>query len=185
MSTANLLVSSLLEDDESQDANIDQPGDDVDPASYIDAIAAERKSGKLNVYNADDYSTFYHRTKTYGDGVTPIQVRRNGRTKRWKTRPTEFQIPVKYGLKECFYITQANADDWSTLPLPQKGKAQPRKRKPRSSLPANMIPPAAAQPEATPVPSATLSPAQYAEWEREQEQKVQKPPPPEHPELDL
>jgi hypothetical protein len=184
MSTATLLVNSLLEDDESKDANIDKSNDDVDPTSYLNTIADERKSGKLTVYNADDYHHFYHRTLTYKDGVTPIQCRRNGKTKRWKTRPAEFQIPVKYGLKECFYITPANADEWSTVPLPQKAKPQPRKKQPRASLPANMIPPAAALPE-RPAPVATLSPSQYAQWEREQAAKVSKPPPSDHPELPL
>jgi hypothetical protein len=32
-------------------------------------------------------------------------VRRNGQTKLWKTRPGEFQIPVKAGLKTCGCIT--------------------------------------------------------------------------------
>jgi hypothetical protein len=40
------------------------------------------------------------------------QVRQNGKVKLWKTRPTEFKIPVKYGLYEYFYITQDNAHEW-------------------------------------------------------------------------
>ena len=32
-------------------------------------------------------------------------IRRNGQTKLWKTRPGEFQIPVKAGLRTCGYIT--------------------------------------------------------------------------------
>ena len=35
-------------------------------------------------------------------------VRRNGSTKTWKTRPTEFRIPVKMGLRSCDYIDQNN-----------------------------------------------------------------------------
>ena len=42
-------------------------------------------------------------------------VRRNGQTKTWKTRPTEFRIPVKMGCKSlmlryfgCDYIDQNN-----------------------------------------------------------------------------
>lgn len=31
-------------------------------------------------------------------------LRRNGATKLWKTRPTEFRIPVKAGLRACGYI---------------------------------------------------------------------------------
>lgn len=35
-------------------------------------------------------------------------LRRNGQTKLWKTRPMEFSIPVKAGLRSCAYITNAN-----------------------------------------------------------------------------
>jgi len=33
-------------------------------------------------------------------------ARRNGATKVWKTRPSEYRIPVKAGLKSCGYITE-------------------------------------------------------------------------------
>jgi hypothetical protein len=54
--------------------------------------------------------------------------RQNGAIKRWKTRPEEFRIPVKNGLRNYAYITHENAhlfhfadecplgdgdDDWS------------------------------------------------------------------------
>lgn len=45
----------------------------------------------------------------------PIQVRRTGKTQRWKTRPNEFKIPVKYGLYESGYITDQNAADWEVV----------------------------------------------------------------------
>ena len=32
--------------------------------------------------------------------------RRNGQTQVWKTRPNEFRVPIKYGLKACSQITQ-------------------------------------------------------------------------------
>jgi hypothetical protein len=34
------------------------------------------------------------------------KVRRNGQTKTWKTRPGEFSIPVKAGLKACARIDE-------------------------------------------------------------------------------
>ncbi len=34
------------------------------------------------------------------------RVRRNGATKTWKTRPGEFRIPIKAGLRACTYLTQ-------------------------------------------------------------------------------
>lgn len=167
MIKAGQIVKALLEDGE----------DDLNPESYLGKIADERESGTLNVYNADDYHTFYHRTATYRDGVTPIQVRRNGRTKRWKTRPKEFQIPVKYGLKECFYITQNNAHEWSTQPLPQKAKAKVKKAKVQKP---------AAPPE-RPAPVGAMSPEMNKEWEKEQQEKELRVPrpPKEHPELPL
>ncbi len=36
------------------------------------------------------------------------KLRRNGKTKTWKTRPGEFRIPVKAGLRSCAYITHYN-----------------------------------------------------------------------------
>lgn len=44
---------------------------------------------------------------------TPLRARRNGKTKTWKTRPEEFKIPAKHGLKECFYIDNNNCDQWN------------------------------------------------------------------------
>ena len=41
-----------------------------------------------------------------------FNVRRTGKTKLWKTRPTEFRIPVKFGLYESGYITHANWQGW-------------------------------------------------------------------------
>lgn len=43
---------------------------------------------------------------------TPMRVRVNGVCKTWKTRPTDFKLPVKYGLKTCGYITPINAEEW-------------------------------------------------------------------------
>lgn len=33
------------------------------------------------------------------------QVRRNGKTQTWKTRPGEFRIPIKAGFRTCGEIT--------------------------------------------------------------------------------
>lgn len=55
---------------------------------------------------------FHHIAATNADG-TPLRCRVNGKCKTWKTRPSEFRLPVKYGLKDCFYITHENANEWS------------------------------------------------------------------------
>lgn len=58
----------------------------------------------------------HHITRKNSDG-TPLRCRSNGKCKTWKTRPDEFRLPVKRGLRQCFAITPANAADWQ-LPEP-------------------------------------------------------------------
>ena len=57
--------------------------------------------------------TLYHKTKRNRDG-SPLRARVNGKVKTWKTRPEDFRVPMKYGLRDCFYITPTNAIDWTT-----------------------------------------------------------------------
>lgn len=54
---------------------------------------------------------FHHKSVINTDG-SPMRCRVNGKCKVWKTRPDEFRLPVKYGLKSCFYITEENANEW-------------------------------------------------------------------------
>jgi hypothetical protein len=65
----------------------------------------------------DDALTLRHGTTLYhveekGSDNRPIRCRVNGQCKTWKTKPGRFRLPVKYGLRECFYITEMNAVDW-------------------------------------------------------------------------
>jgi hypothetical protein len=53
----------------------------------------------------------HHKTLRNADN-TPLRARVNGRCKVWKTRPKEFQLPMKYGFRQCFYVTHNNASDW-------------------------------------------------------------------------
>lgn len=65
--------------------------------------------GSLNAQNALTARQFHHaddcaQTVTYGPrgGATYPRTeswRRNGATQTWKTRPGEFRIPVKYGIR--------------------------------------------------------------------------------------
>ena len=53
-----------------------------------------------------------HRVMKNADG-TPVRCRVNGKCKTWKYAfPGNFRLPVKHGLRTCFYITQDNAADW-------------------------------------------------------------------------
>jgi hypothetical protein len=57
-------------------------------------------------------------TKTIGPrgGQTLRQYvwRRNGRTQTWRTRPGEFRIPVKFGMRSYDYITDREAPRFHT-----------------------------------------------------------------------
>lgn len=45
-----------------------------------------------------------------GETVRIEQWRRNGSTKTWNTRPGEFRVPIKYGMRGYGYIDQYSAD---------------------------------------------------------------------------
>lgn len=54
---------------------------------------------------------FWHRTIINADG-TPARCRKTGKLKTWKTRPQDFKLPVKHGLKNSFYLTPENIGEW-------------------------------------------------------------------------
>jgi hypothetical protein len=41
-----------------------------------------------------------------------VRCRATGKCQTWKTRPEDFKLPVKYGLRDSFYITNENAKEW-------------------------------------------------------------------------
>jgi hypothetical protein len=72
-------------------------------------IAILNGNHAISILNANH---FEHITLKNSD-KSPLRARRNGKTKVWKTKPGKFQIPVKYGLKTCFYITDKTAYEWN------------------------------------------------------------------------
>lgn len=50
-----------------------------------------------------------------GERVYVKTVRRNGETKISKTRPEEFSLPVKYGMRDAFRISEREADAYHTV----------------------------------------------------------------------
>ena len=67
-------------------------------------------------------TTLYHMSVKMSDGKTPARCRVNGKTLTWKTRPIDYKLPVKHGLRDCFYITNENAADWTTSEERAKGR---------------------------------------------------------------
>ncbi len=83
-----------------------KPIDRVDLARLWCEVAAP-----IRLNNIEASQIFWSRHLTNADG-TPLRVRRSGQLKTWKTRPGQYRLPVKYGLKTGAYITEANASDW-------------------------------------------------------------------------
>ena len=54
----------------------------------------------------------WHNTLKNADG-TPVRLRSTGQCKTWKTRPEEFKLPVKHGLRDHFYLDATNSAEWS------------------------------------------------------------------------
>ena len=48
-----------------------------------------------------------HKTLKNADG-TALRARVNGAVKTWKTLPNRIKVPMKHGLKNCFYLTDKN-----------------------------------------------------------------------------
>jgi hypothetical protein len=59
----------------------------------------------------DSIRQFHHKTLRNSD-KTPVRCRKNGKCITWKTRPTEFKLPVKVGLRGTGYLTERNASEW-------------------------------------------------------------------------
>ena len=66
--------------------------------------------------------TLYHKTRRNADG-TAKRCRVNGKLKTWKTRPDDWQLPVKHGLYDFFHITPYNAGDWLLYDVTEKQAA--------------------------------------------------------------
>lgn len=50
--------------------------------------------------------------KRGGETTKTEHWRVNGKCKTWKTRPEEFELPIKYGLKSCAYMNERNAGEF-------------------------------------------------------------------------
>jgi hypothetical protein len=57
--------------------------------------------------------TIYHVSLKNADG-TALRARVNGAVKMLKRDPGYFQVPMKHGLNQCFYLDGSNAHDWQT-----------------------------------------------------------------------
>jgi hypothetical protein len=72
-----------------------------------------RQGGKgvITKQQAMSASAFH---ENHEPGAKVFRWRRNGATQTWKTRPSEFRVPVKYGIRSYGNITEVNASDFHT-----------------------------------------------------------------------
>jgi len=77
--------------------------------TYRDTILqiANGSPGNTFLLNGRVYQTFDLSTPELLP--KPKTWRVNGKIKTWKRDPERFQLPIKYGLKTCDYLTNENA----------------------------------------------------------------------------
>jgi hypothetical protein len=68
---------------------------------------------KQQAVDAKHGDIFYHRSQRNADG-TPLRARVSGVCKTWVKQPEKFKLPMKHGLRACFYITEDDTLDWCT-----------------------------------------------------------------------
>ena len=66
--------------------------------------------------DAAKHRTFYHIRLRNADG-TALRCRANGRLKTWKRDEKRWELPVKYGLKQCFRLDQDNCPNWTIFDI--------------------------------------------------------------------
>lgn len=56
----------------------------------------------------------YHKTLKQGSkgARVPMRVRVTGKCQTWKRTPSDFRLPVKWGLKQSWAIDRYNAHEW-------------------------------------------------------------------------
>lgn len=75
-------------------------------------IGAMLKSPTPNRINAYFIDSVFHKEATKADG-SPQEWRVTGKLKTWKTRPTHFRLPLKYGMYDFGELTHTNADQFA------------------------------------------------------------------------
>lgn len=50
--------------------------------------------------------------ETRGGKLGYFRIRANGALKQWKTQPERWSLPCKYGLKNCFRVTDTSNVSW-------------------------------------------------------------------------
>ena len=67
---------------------------------------------RADLENLKPGQLLFHRTRQGSDHL-PVRCRVNGKLRTWKRDPERFELPVKHGLRNCFYITPTNLAEWS------------------------------------------------------------------------
>lgn len=87
-----------------------------DPIALERALRMEQRVRDASITRANcetlrHQQTVFHKTLKNRDG-SALRARVNGKCKTWSTRPLDFRLPMKHGLRDCFYIGPGNCMDW-------------------------------------------------------------------------
>ncbi len=66
----------------------------------------------LTVNRNDLLYRYFHENVTHRPDGTCYEWRPNGRIQLWKTRPTQFRLPIKYGLRGTAQMRDSNVGDF-------------------------------------------------------------------------
>jgi hypothetical protein len=65
----------------------------------------------VDVYAVTRGQTLFCSAYNNADG-TPMRARVNGKLRTWKRQPDYYELPMKHGLRNCFYISPDNVRYW-------------------------------------------------------------------------
>lgn len=98
-------------------------------------------SKELAIYLGERGGTLQHVSMmTSGRKPRRLEARINGKCKTWKREPDRWRLPMKHGLRECFYIgpgCHQNPSDWIYPPYEEARKE--RETASRDATFANVI----------------------------------------------
>jgi hypothetical protein len=83
--------------------------------------------------NSHSGRIFYHVRLRNADG-TAVRARVNGKCKLWKQEPERFQLPMKHGLRDCFYLSNHNRHEWLTYDPTEQERDRKRVQERRKTL---------------------------------------------------
>lgn len=116
MKASELVVNRLIENEDLTGADYDSAAEDALAGFDEDnkRKAALQQTGAVTPETVKVYQYIYFKDTGQRAKVTSI--------KTWKTRPDDFEIGWKHGLRTYGKVTPSNASSWTTIEPTQTGR---------------------------------------------------------------